>query len=69
MEGMHPMNVKDAIYPLLAAACYSTNPVLAKLGLQISNEPLLDACIGLVASAVVYTVYFKENIHILCIFL
>ena len=52
------MNLKDAIYPLLAAVCYSTNPVLAKLGLRISNEPLLGACIGLVASAIVYIVYF-----------
>ena len=52
------MNLKDAIYPLLAAVCYSTNPILAKLGLRISNEPLLGACIGMLASAVVYSVYF-----------
>lgn len=52
------MNLKDIMYPLLAAVCYSTNPVLAKLGLQISNEPVLGACIGMLASAVVYLVYF-----------
>ena len=52
------MNLKDAIYPLLAALCYSTNPVLAKLGLQISDEPLLGACIGLIASVAVYIMYF-----------
>lgn len=52
------MNLKDAIYPLLAAVCYGTNPVLVKLGLQISNEPLLGACIGMLASALVYIVYF-----------
>ena len=52
------MNLRDALYPLLAAVCYSTNPILAKLGLRISNEPLLGACIGMVASALVYIAYF-----------
>lgn len=52
------MNLKDALYPLLAAVCYSTNPILAKLGLRISNEPILGACIGMVASALVYIAYF-----------
>ena len=52
------MNLRDAVYPLLAAVCYSTNPILAKLGLRISNEPILGACIGMVASALVYIAYF-----------
>jgi uncharacterized membrane protein len=52
------MSLKDLIYPLLAALCYSTNPILVKLGLRISNEPLLGACIGMVASTVVYVLYF-----------
>jgi len=52
------MKTKDVLYPLLAALCYGTNPILAKLGLQLSNEPLLGACIGIVASAIVYAAYF-----------
>jgi drug/metabolite transporter (DMT)-like permease len=52
------MNFKDLLYPLLAALCYSTNPILVKLGLQISNEPLLGACIGMSASTVAYVGYF-----------
>jgi transporter family protein len=52
------MNLKDLLYPLLASLCYSTNPILIKLGLQISNEPLLGATIGMLASTVVYGVYF-----------
>lgn len=52
------MNVKDLFYPLLAALCYSTNPVMVKLGLRSSNEPLLGAAIGMTASTVVYLVYF-----------
>ena len=52
------MSFKDLLYPLLAALCYSTNPILIKLGLRISNEPLLGACIGMVASTVVYVLYF-----------
>ncbi len=41
------MSVRDVVFPLLAALCYSTNPILIKLGLRISNEPLLGAAIGL----------------------
>ncbi len=52
------MNPKDLLYPLLAALCYSTNPIMVKLGLQSSNEPLLGAAIGMSASTVVYLVYF-----------
>ena len=52
------MSSKDLLYPLLAALCYSTNPIFIKLGLQISNEPLLGACIGMVASTVAYISYF-----------
>src|SRR5215510_10926127 len=52
------MSPKDLLYPLLAALCYSTNPVLVKLGLRVSNEPLLGASIGMVTSTVVYIVYF-----------
>lgn len=52
------MKPQDLIYPLLAALCYSTNPVLVKMGLRISNEPLLGASIGMMASTVVYVVYF-----------
>lgn len=52
------MKPQDLIYPLLAALCYSTNPVLVKLGLRISNEPLLGASIGMTASTVVYVAYF-----------
>jgi drug/metabolite transporter (DMT)-like permease len=52
------MNVKDLFYPLLAALCYSTNPILIKFGLRVSNEPLLGACIGMSASTVVYLGYF-----------
>jgi len=52
------MSLKDLLYPLLASLCYSTNPILVKLGLRISNEPLLGASIGMVASTVVYAVYF-----------
>jgi drug/metabolite transporter, DME family len=42
----------------LAAICYSTNPVMVKLGLRSSNEPLLGAAIGMTASTIVYLVYF-----------
>ncbi|MGE0822798.1 MAG: EamA family transporter [Candidatus Binatia bacterium] len=52
------MTSRDLLYPLLAALCYSTNPILVKLGLRISNEPLLGAAIGMVASTVVYGAYF-----------
>ena len=52
------MTGKDLLYPLLAALCYSTNPILIKFGLRVSNEPVLGACIGMVASTVVYVVYF-----------
>ena len=52
------MRLKDLVYPLLAALCYSTNPILVKLGLRISNEPVLGASIGMAASTVVYIVYF-----------
>ena len=52
------MSYQDLIYPLLAALCYSTNPILVKMGLRISNEPLLGASIGMIASTVVYMVYF-----------
>jgi len=52
------MKPQDLLYPLLAALCYSTNPVLVKFGLRISNEPLLGAGIGMLASTVVYVVYF-----------
>jgi uncharacterized membrane protein len=52
------MTPKDLFYPLLAALCYSTNPILIKFGLRISNEPLLGACIGMVASTVTYGGYF-----------
>lgn len=52
------MSLKDLLYPLLAALCYSTNPILIKLGLRISNEPMLGASIGMVASTIVYLVYF-----------
>lgn len=52
------MNPKDVLYPLLAALCYSTNPIFIKFGLRISNEPLLGASIGMVASTVAYVGYF-----------
>ena len=52
------MNIKDLLYPLLAALCYSTNPIMVKLGLRSSNEPLLGAAIGMTASTIVYLVYF-----------
>jgi len=52
------MNPKDLLYPLLAALCYSTNPIMVKLGLRSSNEPLLGAAIGMTASTIVYLVYF-----------
>lgn len=52
------MSPKDLLYPLLAALCYSTNPVLIKLGLRISNEPVLGASIGMAASTIIYVVYF-----------
>ncbi len=52
------MKPRDLLYPLLAALCYSTNPVLVKMGLRISNEPILGASIGMLASTVVYVVYF-----------
>jgi uncharacterized membrane protein len=51
------MSPRDLLYPLLASLCYSTNPILIKLGLRISNEPLLGACVGMVASTVVYVIY------------
>lgn len=52
------MSVRDVVFPLLAALCYSTNPILIKLGLRVSNEPLLGAAIGMAASTVVYGAYF-----------
>lgn len=52
------MNLQDLLYPLLAAFCYSTNPIFIKFGLRISNEPILGACIGMVASTVAYVGYF-----------
>jgi uncharacterized membrane protein len=52
------MNLKDLFYPLLAALCYSTNPIFIKFGLRISNEPILGACIGMVASTIAYVSYF-----------
>jgi uncharacterized membrane protein len=52
------MSFQDLLYPLLAALCYSTNPILVKLGLRISDEPLLGAGIGMVTSTVAYMVYF-----------
>ncbi len=52
------MTFRDLIFPLLAALCYSTNPILIKFGLRISNEPLLGACIGMTASTVAYLGYF-----------
>lgn len=52
------MTLRDLLYPLLASLCYSTNPILIKFGLRISNEPLLGACIGMIASSVVYLIYF-----------
>jgi drug/metabolite transporter (DMT)-like permease len=53
------MNLRDLLYPLLAALCYSTNPILIKFGLRVSNEPLLGACIGMLASTAVYVLYFS----------
>src|SRR5438874_7114310 len=52
------MTFKDLLYPLLAALCYSTNPILIKFGLRLSNEPLLGACIGMTASTATYIGYF-----------
>ena len=52
------MTFKDLLYPLLAALCYSTNPILIKFGLHLSNEPLLGACIGMTASTAAYIGYF-----------
>lgn len=52
------MSAKDLFYPLLAALCYSTNPIMVKLGLRSSNEPLLGAAIGMTASTLVYLAYF-----------
>ncbi len=52
------MRPNGILYPFLAAFCYGTNPIVAKLGLQSSNEPLLGACIGIVAGMAVYTTYF-----------
>jgi uncharacterized membrane protein len=52
------MSVRDICFPVLAALCYSTNPILIKLGLRSSNEPLLGAAIGMVVSTVVYGGYF-----------
>jgi drug/metabolite transporter (DMT)-like permease len=52
------MTFKDLFYPFLASLCYSTNPILIKFGLRISNEPLLGACIGMIASSAVYVSYF-----------
>ncbi|MBI3249772.1 MAG: DMT family transporter [Deltaproteobacteria bacterium] len=52
------MALRDLFFPLLAALCYSTNPIFIKFGLRISNEPLLGACIGMTASTVVYLGYF-----------
>lgn len=52
------MRTSILLYPFLAAFCYGMNPILAKLGLQSSNEPLLGACIGILAGVAVYTAYF-----------
>ena len=52
------MRTSHIFYPFLAAFCYGMNPILAKLGLQSSNEPLLGACIGIIAGVVVYAAYF-----------
>ena len=52
------MSFTDLPYPLLAALCYSTNPILIKFGLHLSNEPLLGACIGMAASSAAFIVYF-----------
>lgn len=52
------MRTSGIIYPFLAAFCYGMNPIMAKLGVQSSNEPLLGACIGIVTSVVVYSAYF-----------
>ena len=52
------MRPSGILYPFLAACCYGINPIVAKLGLQSSNEPLLGACIGIVAGALVYAAYF-----------
>ena len=52
------MRPSHILYPFLAAFCYGMNPILAKLGLQSSNEPVFGACIGIIAGVVVYTAYF-----------
>ncbi len=52
------MRPSHILYPFLAAFCYGMNPILAKLGLQAGNEPLLGAGLGIIAGAVVYTAYF-----------
>ena len=52
------MRTSHILYPFLAAFCYGMNPILAKLGLQSSNEPLLGACIGILAGVVGYAAYF-----------
>ena len=52
------MRTSPLLYPFLAAFCYGMNPILAKLGLQSSNEPVLGACIGILAGLVVYAAYF-----------
>ena len=52
------MRTIHILYPFLAAFCYGMNPILAKLGLQSSNEPLLGACISIIAGVVVYAAYF-----------
>jgi len=48
----------DILSPLLAALCYGTNPILVKKGLQISNEPILGASIGMVIGSISYLLYF-----------
>ena len=52
------MRTSTLLYPFLAAFCYGMNPILAKLGLQSSNEPVFGACIGILAGVVVYAAYF-----------
>ena len=52
------MRTHTLLYPFLAAFCYGMNPILAKLGLQSSNEPVFGACIGILAGVVVYAAYF-----------
>ena len=46
------MRTNVIIYPFLAACFYGAHPIMAKLGLQLSNEPLFGACIGIVTGVV-----------------